>query len=125
MAIFWGDLSMKTFNLLCTVGFLGSALLLSSCQRLPTSNGNLARSEMSEPVPDDQELRSSVLIALQTDRMLKYEEIAVSVNKGSVRISGALTNQTQLEHADAVVRGIVGVHTVHDELSIKKMSGDI
>lgn len=110
---------MKTLNLLCTVGLLGSVFLLSSCQRMPTSNADLARLELSEPVPDDQELRTSVQTVLQSDRMLKYEEIAVSVNKGVVRLSGTLTNQTQLEHANAVVRGIVGVHTLHDELRIK------
>lgn len=45
---------------------------------------------------------------------------AKAVLKGDVHLTGAADNQNQLDHIVKLVRSIEGVHSIHDELTIKK-----
>jgi hyperosmotically inducible protein len=69
---------------------------------------------------NDSEVTSRVKSALVQDDILKTFEITVATLKGDVRITGIVNNQAQIDHADKLLHSIEGVHTIHDELTIKK-----
>jgi hyperosmotically inducible protein len=68
----------------------------------------------------DADVTTKVKTALHSDEMVKGFDIAVVTTKGDVRLTGIVDNQDQLEHIDKLVIGIEGVHSMHDELTIKK-----
>jgi osmotically-inducible protein OsmY len=68
----------------------------------------------------DVEVTTKVKTALLTDLKVKSFDIAVVTLKGDVRLTGTVDNQEQLDHVDTLVRSVEGVHSIHDELTIKK-----
>ena len=68
----------------------------------------------------DSEVSTRVKTALLHDAILKSFNIAVATLKGDVRLTGLVDNQSQIEQVIKMVRSIPGVHTIHDELGIKK-----
>ncbi len=68
----------------------------------------------------DSEVTTKVKTALHSDELVKSFDIAVVTLKGDVRLTGAVDNQDQLDHIDKLVRSVEGVHSIHDELTIKK-----
>jgi hyperosmotically inducible protein len=68
----------------------------------------------------DIDVTTKVKTALLGDEILKGFDIAVVTRNGDVRVNGIVDTQSQIDHADKLVRGIEGVHSIHDELSIKK-----
>ena len=68
----------------------------------------------------DSEVTTKVKTALLTDLKVKSFDIVVVTLKGDVRLTGTVDNQEQLNHVDKLVRSIEGVHSIHDELTIKK-----
>ncbi|MCE9639519.1 MAG: BON domain-containing protein, partial [Betaproteobacteria bacterium] len=69
---------------------------------------------------DDGIVTAKVKAALLADASVKSLDIAVVTRKGEVQLSGFVDNQGQIDHAIEVVRGIAGVRTVGNEMSIKK-----
>jgi hyperosmotically inducible periplasmic protein len=69
---------------------------------------------------DDGVVTSKVKAALLADANIKSFDIAVVTRKGEVQLSGFVDNQGQIDRAMEVARGIAGVSTVGNELSIKK-----
>jgi osmotically-inducible protein OsmY len=68
----------------------------------------------------DSDVTTKVKTALHSDEMVKGFDIAVVTTKGDVRLTGIVDNQDQLDHIDKLVRSVEGVHSMHDELTIKK-----
>lgn len=68
----------------------------------------------------DIDVTTKVKTTLVSDPMFKNIDITVSTLKGDVKLVGILDNQSQIDHALEVTRSIEGVHTIHDELVIKK-----
>jgi osmotically-inducible protein OsmY len=68
----------------------------------------------------DIDVTSKVKTALSNDEKVKLLEISVVTTKGDVRLTGYVDNQVQIEYIDKLVRSIQGVHSIHDELTIKK-----
>ncbi len=68
----------------------------------------------------DVEVTIRVKTALLQDTNLKRCDIVVATLKGDVRLTGLVDNQSQIDQAIKLVRSIPGVHTIHDELGIKK-----
>ncbi|TQC94903.1 BON domain-containing protein [Moraxellaceae bacterium AER2_44_116] len=66
------------------------------------------------------DVTTQVKTTLASDPMLKDVDITVITLKGDVKLVGILDNQSQIDHALEVTRSIEGVHTIHDELVIKK-----
>ena len=77
----------------------------------PTSVGNKV---------DDSIVTTRVKSALISDDSIKSHDIAVVTRKGEVQLSGFVDNQQQIERALVLTRGIEGVVTVNNEMSIKK-----
>jgi hyperosmotically inducible protein len=69
---------------------------------------------------DDGIITTEVKTALLADAYVKSLDIAVKTRKGEVQLSGFVNNQSQIDRAIEVTRGIKGVRSVGNEMSIKK-----
>jgi len=47
-------------------------------------------------------------------------DIGVVTLQGDVRLTGIVTEQSQIDEALRIARAAVGAHSVHDELTLKK-----
>ena len=69
---------------------------------------------------DDGIVTTKVKAALLADVYVKSLDIAVVTRKGEVQLSGFVDNQSQIDGAIDVARGIEGARSVSNEMSIKK-----
>jgi hyperosmotically inducible protein len=69
---------------------------------------------------DDGIVTTQVKAALLSDGSVTSSDIAVVTRKGEVQLSGFVDNQGQIDRAIEVTRGIEGVLSVGNEMSIKK-----
>ena len=69
---------------------------------------------------DDGIVTTKVKAALLADSYVKSYDIAVVTRKGEIQLSGFVDNQSQIDRAIEVARGIEGVRSVSNEMSIKK-----
>lgn len=69
---------------------------------------------------DDAVITTKVKAALLADESIKSLDIAAVTRDGEVQLSGFVNNQTQIDQATTVARGVEGVKNVINELSIKK-----
>jgi hyperosmotically inducible periplasmic protein len=69
---------------------------------------------------DDGIITTEVKTALLADAYVKSADIAVTTRKGEVQLSGFVNNQSQIDRAIEVARGVKGVRTVGNQMSIKK-----
>ena len=69
---------------------------------------------------DDGIVTARVKAAFVADAGVKSLDIAVATRKGEVQLSGFVANQGQIDHAVEVARGIEGVRTVSNQMSIRK-----
>ncbi|MBE0627150.1 MAG: BON domain-containing protein [Burkholderiales bacterium] len=84
---------------------------------------NMALKEGSATVGntvDDGIVTAKVKTALLADADIKSFDIAVVTRKGEVQLSGFVDNQAQIDRALGIVRGVEGVQSIGNELSIKK-----
>nr|MDP2190881.1 BON domain-containing protein [Rhodoferax sp.] len=69
---------------------------------------------------DDAIVTTEVKAALIADATIKSLDIAVVTRKGEVQLSGFVDNQTQIDRAIQVARGVSGVQSVSNKMNIKK-----
>lgn len=69
---------------------------------------------------NDDEVTKRVQEALAKDEKLSDFNITVATLKGDARITGLVNDQDQIDYVKKLVRSIDGVHSIHDELAIKK-----
>ena len=69
---------------------------------------------------DDRIVTTRIKSALFTEASINSLDIAVVTHKGKVQLSGFVDNQQQIDRALVLTRGIAGVATVNNEMSIKK-----
>ncbi len=69
---------------------------------------------------DDGVTTTLVKTALLNDASVKSFDIAVVTRRGEVQLSGFVDNQSQVDRAVEVARGVEGVRIVGNEMSIKK-----
>ena len=67
----------------------------------------------------DIDVTHKVTSALHLDKDLKNFDIAVVTIKGDVRLTGIVDSQSRINQVNTLVRGLDGVHSIHDELTIK------
>src|SRR5450830_70266 len=82
-----------------------------SLKGAPTTIGNKV---------DDSIVTTQVKAALLADANIKSLDIAAVTRQGVVQLSGFVNNQTQMDRAIEVARGIEGVNSVSNEMSLKK-----
>ena len=69
---------------------------------------------------DDSIVTAKVKSALLADPDIKSFDIAIATRKGEVQLSGYVNNQAQISRAIDIARGIEGVQSINNEMSIKK-----
>ncbi len=69
---------------------------------------------------DDGIVTAKVKAALIGDEKIKSTDITVVTRKGEVQLSGFVNSQSQIDRALLVAKGIEGVSSVSNEMSIKK-----
>lgn len=69
---------------------------------------------------DDGVITAKVKSALFSDPGVKSFDIAVVTRKGEVQLSGYIDNQAQINRIIEIVRGVEGVQSVNNEMTIKK-----
>ena len=116
---------MKTHaRMIFIVMTIAFSMLITGCNKSPEKTGAqktaVDGSHTGATSVNDGEVTLRVKSALAQDEILKTFEITVTTLKGDVRITGVVDNQSQIDHADKLLHSIEGVHTIHDELTIKK-----
>jgi len=101
------------------VALLGMAAIFG-CNKPQNTIDSTKQTTLEKTEVSDIDVTSNVKTALSNDEKVKILEITVVTTKGDVRLTGYADNQGQLEYIDNLVRSIQGVHSVHDELTIKK-----
>jgi hyperosmotically inducible protein len=69
---------------------------------------------------DDGIVTAKVKTALLADADVKSFDIAIVTRKGEVQLSGFVDNQAQINRAIDIARGIEGVQSINNEMSVKK-----
>lgn len=69
---------------------------------------------------DDSVVTTRVKSALLADSSIKSRDIAIVTRKGEVQLSGFVDDQKQIDRAIEITRGVEGVSSVSNEMSIKK-----
>ena len=69
---------------------------------------------------DDSVVTTKVKSALLADPDVKSLDIQAETRKGEVQLSGFVDSDAQVERAIAVARGVEGVTTVSNKMSVKK-----
>ena len=108
------------------LALLLAPLALAACGKsmLPTPEATTAAATASASAPADGnvvdiEVTTHVQTALLNEASLQGQTIAVSTLKGDVRLSGVLDTREQVDTALRVARAADGVHSIHDELTVK------
>lgn len=68
---------------------------------------------------DDSVLTTKVKAALLADNQVKSTDISVETKAGEVMLSGFVDNESQANRAVQVARGVDGVKTVNNKMSVK------
>lgn len=71
------------------------------------------------PEVNDIDLSTQVKTTLLNDPHLKDLNLTVTTLKGDVRLSGVVTTTSQRDQVLLLARGVPGVHSLHDELTLK------
>ncbi len=69
---------------------------------------------------DDGIVTAKVKSALLADASVKSFDVAVVTRKGEVQLSGFVDNQAQISRTIDIARGIEGVKSINNEMSIKQ-----
>lgn len=80
------------------------------------TEGRQATSQASAAV-DDAAITTKVKAALLADDQVKGTQINVDTNGGTVRLTGTVDNQAQLQRAVEVAKGVQGVQRVENNLA--------
>ena len=98
------------------------ASLLGACGKTDTPVVAPVAATTAAPAAqvDDVDVTTNVTTALQSDGVLKGFNILVVVTKGDVRLIGTVDTQEQIDSAKAIARATPGVHSIHDELALKR-----
>jgi osmotically-inducible protein OsmY len=110
------------FNRCAAVVVASSALILlaEGCNRTQQPVVTQEAVKLNILEKSDLDVTSQVKSALLRDADLKSFDITVVTTKGDVLLKGQVDKQSHIDSALVIVRGIKGVHSIHDELIIKK-----
>jgi len=94
-------------------------LFVAGCDKPQETAGVRPASTTVGTEIDDSVITASVRSALLGDPGIKSFDFQVDTRKGEVQLSGYVDNQAQVERAIALARGVTGVKSVEDKLSLK------
>lgn len=89
------------------------------CSKSPDATGTPAPSTTVGTEIDDSVVTTRVKSALLSDPDVKSFDFKVDTRKGEVQLSGFVDNQSQLDRAITVTRGVTGVKGIQNNVSLK------
>jgi hyperosmotically inducible periplasmic protein len=98
-----------------------ASLLTVGCNNSAEMSGTQPSSAVKAHL-NDSDVNRGVMTALLQDKTLSGATITAITTKGDVMLTGVLDNQGQIDHADQLVAGILGVDSVHNHLTINQKS---
>jgi hyperosmotically inducible periplasmic protein len=110
------------FRLIAAAVILGSTFL-AACNKAPsadTTPTTPTSPTLATAETDDATVTGKVQMELLSNEALKGLAITVVTTKGDVRIAGQVMNQEQADQVEKLVRAVAGVHSLRNELTIKK-----
>lgn len=113
---------MKTHTTRFVLGLMLSSafLLITGCNQQQETNAPKAPSTTVGTKIDDSVVTTRVKSALLSDPSVRSFDIAVVTRKNEVQLSGFVDNQTQVDRAIGITRGVEGVESVMNKMSIKQ-----
>lgn len=113
---------MKTHAILyiLSAAFIGISMI-TGCNKPQESAVDFKTAQLTRVEVKDSEVTENVKKALFLDEKTNGFNIVVRTLKGDVRLTGFVDNQSQIDYMRKLVSSTEGVHTIHDELSIKKV----
>ena len=100
---------------------LAGALLISGCGKKEEGPKPEAKTTVGTQI-DDSAITTKVKSALLADPDVKSFDIKVETNKGVVQLSGFVDSQARVDRAVAIAKGVEGVKSVENKLSVKAAS---
>src|SRR5450830_1186438 len=94
-------------------------VLVAGCSKPSDSTGTPPPSTTVGTEIDDSVVTTRVKSALLADPDVKSFDFKVETRKGEVQLSGFVDNQSQIDHATTITRGVAGVSSIDNKLSLK------
>lgn len=98
---------------------LVSALSIAGCGKSEDKGPKPEAKTTAGTEIDDSTITTKVKSALMADSAVKSSDIKVETRKGEVQLSGFVDNQTQMDRALTVAKGVEGVKSVDNKMNIK------
>ena len=97
-------------------------IVIAGCNKPQEATGTPPPSTTVGTEIDDSVVTARVKSALLADPDVKSFGFKVETRKGEVQLSGFVDNQTQIDRAIAVARGVTGVKSIDNKVSVKGMA---
>ena len=100
----------------------GTSSNSSTDTALPSANADrsgVGKTPM-RTIVDDSILTTKIKAAMLANAGVKAADVSVETNSGEVTLSGAVSNQPEIEQAQQIATNVVGVKTVVNKLTLKK-----
>ncbi|WP_233873401.1 BON domain-containing protein [Paraburkholderia adhaesiva] len=115
----------KTLSLaLCTL--LAAASLNASAQPQASAPGDTAvasPSTAAPAAPSNTKLRRAVYTAIAKHKEIHGGSIGVTAKNGAVTLNGTVTDASQIEKVAEIAKGVPGVMSVTNKLTVQKPLG--
>ena len=115
-------MNMPSYRTMLSFTLTGLLLIaMTGCEKkIATVITPLSSASGSSVDATDIELAAHIRSALVSDGVVTSVKIDVVVTKGDARLTGEVETQQQLDQILKVAKSVEGVHTIHDELFVKK-----
>lgn len=94
-------------------------MLLTACNKSENASPSQAPAARAVANVSDADVTTHVKSALNNEPGLAGLDITAVTTKGDVRLTGAVSNQAQIDTAISAARAAEGAHTIHNELTVK------
>ncbi|WP_321965218.1 BON domain-containing protein [Paraburkholderia sp. J7] len=117
--------TIKTFSLaLCAL--LAAASLNASAQSeasAPSAKVVAASGTTAPAIPGNTRLRRAVYTAIAKHKEIHGGSIGVTARDGAVTLNGTVTDAAQVDKVAEIARGVPGVNSVTNKLTVQKPLG--
>jgi hyperosmotically inducible protein len=97
-------------------------IFVAGCNKPPQATGTPPPSTTVGTELDDSVVTARVKSALLADPDVKSFDFKVETRKGEVQLSGFVDSQTKIDRAIEVARGVAGVKSVDNKVSVKEVA---
>jgi hyperosmotically inducible protein len=117
---------MKTISMSAALIVLASLNVSAQTNQPMTASAPAAASNASAPVStrkEDRALRKRVYAAFAKDKRIDAGDIGVNAKDGAVTLTGTAADAAQIETAAALAKGVPGVKSVTNKLTVRRSFG--